>query len=173
MSGPNCTCYACLDDPSKGFDNPTHFMVVCARCGNKRCPHAEYHGYACTNSNDVGQVAIVGDARVVVPPRYTVSEQLAQAVARIATLEDDLAIWRQGYADAVSRFADLAAERDAARADYAACAHAAGIEYVPDCGATAPGPVEAVVKAIEETRRRVDFLEERLAFRSAVKGHLR
>lgn len=31
-------------------------MVLCALCGNKRCPHATNHVYACTGSNEVGQV---------------------------------------------------------------------------------------------------------------------
>lgn len=30
-------------------------MVVCALCGNKRCPHAASHGQACTSSNEPGQ----------------------------------------------------------------------------------------------------------------------
>jgi hypothetical protein len=31
------------------------FMVLCATCGNKRCPHATDHRHACTNSNAPGQ----------------------------------------------------------------------------------------------------------------------
>lgn len=30
-------------------------MVLCPVCGNKRCPHATDHRYACTGSNEVGQ----------------------------------------------------------------------------------------------------------------------
>lgn len=30
-------------------------MVLCPICGNKRCPHATFHGNACTASNDPGQ----------------------------------------------------------------------------------------------------------------------
>lgn len=30
-------------------------MIVCPDCGNKRCPKANFHGNACTNSNVVGQ----------------------------------------------------------------------------------------------------------------------
>lgn len=40
-----------------------------------------------------------------------------------------------------------------AEAAFAACAHAIGIEHAPDTGPTAPGPVEAVVAAIENARR--------------------
>ncbi len=30
-------------------------MVVCEHCGNKRCPHASWHGLACTGSNEPNQ----------------------------------------------------------------------------------------------------------------------
>ena len=30
-------------------------MTLCPRCGNKRCPCAEWHGYRCTGSNLPGQ----------------------------------------------------------------------------------------------------------------------
>lgn len=30
-------------------------FVVCQKCGNKRCPHANDHENKCTNSNDTGQ----------------------------------------------------------------------------------------------------------------------
>lgn len=30
-------------------------MILCPDCGNKRCPKATYHGYACTGSNEPGQ----------------------------------------------------------------------------------------------------------------------
>ena len=30
-------------------------MIVCATCGNKRCPHATDHRHACTGSNELGQ----------------------------------------------------------------------------------------------------------------------
>lgn len=31
-------------------------FIVCETCGNKRCPHATNHIYACTNSNESGQL---------------------------------------------------------------------------------------------------------------------
>jgi hypothetical protein len=44
---PNCACRAC---------NPkAWWMVVCSKCGNKRCPHATHHDQPCTNSNAPGQ----------------------------------------------------------------------------------------------------------------------
>ena len=58
-----CPCRRCKDShpqlntPIMGMAFPysvTH-MVVCALCGNKRCPHAEDHRYMCTQSNEPGQ----------------------------------------------------------------------------------------------------------------------
>ena len=40
-----------MPGPNKGF----YGMVVCPKCGNKRCPHATDHNNACTNSNEPGQ----------------------------------------------------------------------------------------------------------------------
>jgi hypothetical protein len=37
----------------------SHGMIVCATCGNKRCPHATSHNHSCTNSNEPGQVGSV------------------------------------------------------------------------------------------------------------------
>lgn len=46
---PNgCGCRAC--NPRAGW------MIACHKCGNKRCPHGENHAFACTNSNEVGQI---------------------------------------------------------------------------------------------------------------------
>lgn len=49
---PVC-CSRCYDS-SRG--TTFAMMVVCSRCGNKRCPRATWHGYRCTGSNDVAQV---------------------------------------------------------------------------------------------------------------------
>lgn len=32
-------------------------LIVCPKCGNKRCPKASWCGYKCTGSNEPGQVA--------------------------------------------------------------------------------------------------------------------
>ena len=50
-----CACFTCIDKPELGILNPTRYMVVCATCGNKRCPAATSHEYECTNSNEPGQ----------------------------------------------------------------------------------------------------------------------
>jgi hypothetical protein len=69
-------CHTCLDkagqmrvEDNRAFDieeggnvydffalNPSsQMMIVCAQCGNKRCPHANDHENACTQSNEPGQ----------------------------------------------------------------------------------------------------------------------
>ena len=62
---PDCSCVHCADSrPNPLANNVGIFaglkasrtrMIVCEHCGNKRCPHANYHGYACTGSNEPGQ----------------------------------------------------------------------------------------------------------------------
>lgn len=54
--GRSCECYKCLNDPSLGIRNPVlQRMVLCAVCGNKRCPRATWHENECTGSNEPGQ----------------------------------------------------------------------------------------------------------------------
>ena len=47
---PGCGCEHCLPLSMKHMR-----MIVCALCGNKRCPHATHHANACTESNEPGQ----------------------------------------------------------------------------------------------------------------------
>ena len=58
----NCGCHRCLKERDEhellfGMKIPKAMamMVLCAKCGNKRCPHANYHNNACTGSNEPGQ----------------------------------------------------------------------------------------------------------------------
>lgn len=51
---PECGCRKCNTVEYQA----THF-IVCEHCGNKRCPHASNHRYACTNSNEPGQAGSV------------------------------------------------------------------------------------------------------------------
>lgn len=49
-------CFRCLDAPEHGINNPTlSRMFCCPACGNKRCPRATDHRFACTGSNEEGQ----------------------------------------------------------------------------------------------------------------------
>lgn len=63
----NCGCRTCIREGDKEkreeserlgeFFIPTEmtYMILCPKCGNKRCPHANDHRNSCTNSNDLGQ----------------------------------------------------------------------------------------------------------------------
>ena len=49
-----CHCRKCLEDRNDQI-TPMTRMIVCPICGNKRCPTANDHRNACTNSNEPGQ----------------------------------------------------------------------------------------------------------------------
>ncbi len=66
----DCNCRACWSERNEGQKaaslqvGPEAFVlmnpigmpfIVCALCGNKRCPHASDHREACTGSNEPGQ----------------------------------------------------------------------------------------------------------------------
>ncbi len=51
-----CVCRRCLTE----INHPAvqmigGRMILCQKCGNKRCPHANDHRHECTNSNAPGQ----------------------------------------------------------------------------------------------------------------------
>lgn len=55
-----CQCEKCFNARRvlKRGTEPLFFdsrMILCAICGNKRCPHATDHELACTDSNEPGQ----------------------------------------------------------------------------------------------------------------------
>lgn len=54
----NCQCASCIDaasDPNDWLSASSKQMILCEKCGNKRCSHATNHRNACTNSNEPGQ----------------------------------------------------------------------------------------------------------------------
>lgn len=54
----NCfSCHHCLQGVRdlSGLPATSTMMILCPKCGNKRCPKATYHRFDCTGSNDVGQ----------------------------------------------------------------------------------------------------------------------
>ena len=62
----SCDCRQCLRDRDEhtmwgDFKAPAamYTFIVCASCGNKRCPHATDHRHACTNSNAPGQAGSI------------------------------------------------------------------------------------------------------------------
>jgi hypothetical protein len=61
-----CRCRQCLrESGEKAMGWPQELgtaplaadanFIVCAICGNKRCPHANDHRHPCTGSNEPGQ----------------------------------------------------------------------------------------------------------------------
>lgn len=57
--GELCQCGKCrekIDAVIPSFYSiASQGMILCATCGNKRCPHASSHEYRCSQSNAVGQ----------------------------------------------------------------------------------------------------------------------
>ncbi len=51
-------CRRCVkerDEKIGGLPHESCRMIVCAECGNKRCPRATDHRLICTRSNEPGQ----------------------------------------------------------------------------------------------------------------------
>lgn len=52
-------CHRCIDDfdfvGPLGLPLYAERMILCRKCGNKRCPHATDHRLGCTGSNEPGQ----------------------------------------------------------------------------------------------------------------------
>lgn len=76
-----CGCRACLTELDKtsphhtGLPRNSMTFVVCATCGNKRCPKASDHRHACTNSNEPGQAgSVYGDPNAAAPPAPAAGE---------------------------------------------------------------------------------------------------
>lgn len=61
LPGENCPCAACVSIMEQNRRDfipnvaPNPRMILCETCGNKRCPHAAYHGNECSGSNEPGQ----------------------------------------------------------------------------------------------------------------------
>ena len=54
--GYKCYCHKCMEGVvENGLPYATMHMILCAICGNKRCPHATDHRLECTKSNEPGQ----------------------------------------------------------------------------------------------------------------------
>lgn len=58
----NCKCAKCF--PYNIMNPESIRMILCQKCGNKRCPHAEWYGYECSGSNELNQVGIVSDSTI-------------------------------------------------------------------------------------------------------------
>lgn len=52
----SCWCHKCNENNTlNGLPIATMRMILCPKCGNKRCPHASNHELECTNSNEPNQ----------------------------------------------------------------------------------------------------------------------
>jgi len=83
---PECGCLACL----RVRNRPTLWVIVCSVCGNKRCPHANNHAFACTGSNAVGQAGSVYELPASAGPYThppTPPDPLAALTRRVEALE--------------------------------------------------------------------------------------
>lgn len=63
-----CRCRMCLRDAKdeRGYPVLLSTFVVCPSCGNKRCPAASDHRFACTGSNESGQFGSVFGPEVAI-----------------------------------------------------------------------------------------------------------
>jgi len=51
LYAPELDCWKCHEEAGV---SPWH-MIICPKCGNKRCPKATDHNRLCTGSNEPGQ----------------------------------------------------------------------------------------------------------------------
>lgn len=58
----NCECHRCIAELKLGSQGPFGWlplsstkMILCPKCGFKRCPRASDHDLPCTGSNAAGQ----------------------------------------------------------------------------------------------------------------------
>lgn len=61
ITAAHCGCAKCVGEVLEARPFPQNMMwpfIVCALCGNKRCPKASWHGFQCGRSNEPGQTAI-------------------------------------------------------------------------------------------------------------------
>ncbi|MGY2732351.1 hypothetical protein [Sphingomonas sp. UYP23] len=98
----DCTCDRCTREAVKAnpkTDGPFCFdariirMFLCETCGNKRCPHAGDHRFACTGSNEPGQTAIPASGDGYATAFYEIAEMLgigARAASPTAVWRDEM-----------------------------------------------------------------------------------
>ena len=55
-----CGCQGCVDlRPGLPGPGKPGWRYACEKCGNKRCPHHEWHQFKCTGSNEPDQIGEV------------------------------------------------------------------------------------------------------------------
>lgn len=96
--GEPCGCFACIGDkPAYEGARLTvgmTRMIVCAVCGNKRCPHSTDHRLPCTGSNEPGQpgsryggIAVAAAADINLPDLHS-RNPLSEPVGEIPSSPD-------------------------------------------------------------------------------------
>jgi hypothetical protein len=145
--GALCGCRRCLDESKaeiNGIPATSAMMILCAICGNKRCPHANDHRNVCTYSNEPGQPGsayprwpeVHGNAPISAP-----AAQPAQPASAPVTSIDTpefirmLDAWYLNSHNPAESYAALIAHIDAAMA-----AHGERM-YRNGCADTLNGPV--------------------------------
>jgi hypothetical protein len=91
VTGCRCRCRACIKD-REGVWALAQTFVVCSHCGNKRCPKAEHHAFACSGSNEPGQLGVL-EAELPPAPEpdpadLAVIAKLKPLLIRIAEIDD-------------------------------------------------------------------------------------
>lgn len=122
-----CTCERCMPNGNPLSGDPVRF-IVCAICGNKRCPHATDHRNACTNSNEPGQKGSSWEnyparpplAAPVAAPADDLEQQLRESCAKLRRTPMPLADMIPLLQSAANALAALRAELAAAHRAYLA-----------------------------------------------------
>lgn len=87
----NCRCRNCIETREGSWALAQTF-VVCSHCGNKRCPKADHHEFACSGSNEPGQIGVL-EAELPPAPEpdpadLAVIAALKPLLARIGEIDD-------------------------------------------------------------------------------------
>lgn len=161
-----CPCIRCVD----ALGPLTLYMILCPDCGNKRCPHAEFHGWACTRSNEPGQVPVL----IATPdPR---DAQISELKEQIARYEEEMGLYlRGGRMEVTERqvstltaenqrlrdtMGEMQSERDELKANYLRVAKAIGVSVEPEGHASQPGPLEDILHEVHDlVTRKGDAVE--------------
>lgn len=93
-------CHSCFKKSGQLFLDR---MILCPKCGNKRCPKATHHELQCTNSNESSQA---GSVYTTPPQREWVDltdDELYQGLLRSDYVFKTAEAWRDGVAFATAK----------------------------------------------------------------------
>lgn len=104
---PPCWCHKCNEGRAvNGIPFSLTRMILCPDCGNKRCPKASNHEFACTVSNQPGQIGTLAEQPAVPAPVVLTEERMRELVKECGL------DWQRGYVplfggDPTNRYAVL------------------------------------------------------------------